>query len=212
MILKAMINSADACLSLRAAVMIVLILWLAYSVMFGLYLSEPWASLLGFLPGLVGIAVLSLAGFTRAACYLDYKMISGWGLFILMILFVPMIPVGWVGYTEAGWSAWDWKTILLYAPASGIAQELYFRSTLLPVLEKSLGRRYLGWIGSSILFSLFHAGMFKVAPIEVAISALVVTFVIGMGWGWQVQRDRTVVWAMLHHSLLQMILRLFAWM
>ena len=54
--------------------------------------------------------------------------------------------------------------------------------------------------------------MFLVAPFEVAISALVVTFVIGMDWGWQVQHDRTMIWSMLHHSLLQMILRLFAWM
>ena len=130
---------------------------------------------------------------------------------MLMALFIPMIPVILTGLHESGWASWDWVTAFVYAPASGIAQELYFRSALLPTFERALGRRYLALIISSLLFSLFHVGMFKVAPVGAAFSALGVTFVVGLGWGWQVQRDRTVLWAMIHHSLLQIILRMFTW-
>ena len=127
-------------------------------------------------------------------------------------MIVPMIPVVYIGLAEFEFVTWDWISMLVYAPASGIAQELYFRSSLLPILERALGRRFYGLMVCSLLFSLFHVGMFAVAPAGAALSALVVTFTIGMGWGWQVQRDRTVIWAMFHHSVLQMVLRLFAWM
>jgi hypothetical protein len=96
-------------------------------------------------------------------------------------------------------------------PASGIAQVLYFRSALLPALERGLGQRDWALGISALMFSLFHAGMFTVAPVGAALAGLGVTFAVGIGWGWQVQQDRTVVWAMLHHSILQMILRLFVW-
>jgi membrane protease YdiL (CAAX protease family) len=37
------------------------------------------------------------------------------------------------------------------------------------------------------------------------LAVLLVPFVCGLGWGWQVQRDRTVAWAMLQHSLIWVI-------
>lgn len=35
--------------------------------------------------------------------------------------------------------------------------------------------------------------------------------VLAMSWGWQVQRDRTAIWAMIQHSLFLMLMSLFAW-
>jgi len=199
-------------LSFRAALVVVLAAWLAFSVLFALYLPEPWASMAGFLPGVIGVGALLMSGASRQACYLRFNWPSRAGMIVLAALFIPMVPVVLVGFAQAGWSGWDWMATLVYAPASGIAQELYFRSALLPALEATLRRRFLALVVSSILFSLFHAGMFTVAPVGAALSALIVTFVVGIGWGWQVQRDQTVIWAMIHHSILQMILRLFAWM
>jgi hypothetical protein len=34
---------------------------------------------------------------------------------------------------------------------------------------------------------------------------MLVPFLCGIGWGWQVRRDRTVVWAMVQHSLIWVI-------
>ena len=124
-----------------------------------------------------------------------------------------MAPVVLTGYQSTSWAGWSWVVMLIYAPASGIAQELYFRSTLLPALMKVFtGRGLLALSISSLMFALYHLSMFLVAPAGVAVSAMVVTFLAGMGWGWQVGRDKTVFWAMAHHALLQMVLRVFVWM
>ena len=42
-----------------------------------------------------------------------------------------------------------------------------------------------------------------------AIALTVVTFLAGLGWGWQVRRDRTVVWAMGEHVIFLAIMSLF---
>jgi membrane protease YdiL (CAAX protease family) len=63
----------------------------------------------------------------------------------------------------------------------------------------------------ALIFAVYHIGMFRVAPTGAVISAIFVTFLAGIGWGWQVKRDGTVIWAMIHHTLLQIILKLFVW-
>jgi membrane protease YdiL (CAAX protease family) len=161
---------------------------------------------------LVGVGALLLAGFTKKRLYLLFNNPSRPGLVMLAALFLPMIPVAITGFRQAGWAGWEWKQALVYAPASGIAQELYFRSALLPALEKAFDRPRPALLTSTLMFSLFHTGMFTIAPVLAVFSALVVTFLVGLGWGWQTQRDRTSMWAMFHHALLQIILRLFAWM
>jgi membrane protease YdiL (CAAX protease family) len=200
-------------LSFRIALWMVILLWMANVFLFALYLEEPFTSVIGFLPGLLGVIILSLSGFRRADCYLRFGWISWVSLGIYILMLTLMVPVVLMGIHSVNWAGWDWVMMLIYAPASGIAQELFFRSTLLPALRRAFtGRAFLALIISSLMFALYHAGMFLVAPAGVAAGALVVTFLAGMGWGWQVGRDRTVLWAMVHHTLLQMILRVFAWM
>lgn len=56
------------------------------------------------------------------------------------------------------------------------------------------------------LFALWHIGPpFLGAPIGAVMAIMFVPFLSGIGWGWQVQRDRTVVWAMVQHSLIWVI-------
>lgn len=71
------------------------------------------------------------------------------------------------------------------------------------VLKKRLG---LALLAHSVLFGLWHIGPLLLgAPIWVAIAVMFVPFLSGVGWGWQVQHDRTVVWAMVQHSLIWVI-------
>jgi membrane protease YdiL (CAAX protease family) len=205
--------SLDHKLSFRIALWMVILLWMANIGLFALYMEEPFASIVGFLPGALGIIVLFLSGFKREDCYLRFGWISWAGLGVYALMLTLMVPVVLTGIHSVKWAGWDWLMMLIYAPASGIAQELYFRSTLLPALRRAFtDRAFLALIISSLMFALYHAGMFLVAPVGVAAGALVVTFMASMGWGWQVGHDKTVLWAMVNHSLLQMILRVFAWM
>jgi membrane protease YdiL (CAAX protease family) len=53
------------------------------------------------------------------------------------------------------------------------------------------------------LFGLWHIGPFFIgAPIWAATAVVLVPFLTGIGWGWQVRRDGTVLWAMIQHSLI----------
>lgn len=200
-------------LTFRVTLWVIILLWIFNVALFALYLDEPYASVFGFLPGILGVIVLFVAGFRREECYLRFGWISWAGLGVYILMLSLMIPVVLTGIKSVSWTGWDWVIMLIYAPASGISQELFFRSTLLPTLKRAFPDKvFMSLILSSMMFALYHAGMFVVAPAGVAAGGLVVTFMAGMGWGWQVGRDRTVLWAMVHHTLLQMILRGIVWM
>jgi membrane protease YdiL (CAAX protease family) len=201
-------------LSRRAAVILALAAWLLYSVLQTLLvlerLSEAQMAFFGFAPGLLAVGALLAAGFSRAELYLRVAPLSRRGLGVLTAVFVlalsVLIPSG-------AWQGWSWTAALVYAPASGVAQELFFRAALLPallVLFDPQTRRAL-W-AHAVLFSLWHIGpLFSGAPLFIVAAILGVTFVSGLGWGWQVQHDKTVIWAMIQHSLIWVIGLQFAY-
>jgi membrane protease YdiL (CAAX protease family) len=166
--------------------------------------GEATSALLSFVPGILGVAVLLAAGLSRQDCFLQFKRLSRPGFAVLAAVFViglaVILPVG-------EWHGWDWTAALLYAPASGVSQELFFRAVLLPAVRLVLAKRpRLALVGHSLLFGLWHIGtLFLGAPIWAVLAVMLVPFICGIGWGWQVQRDRTVVWAMVQHSLIWVI-------
>jgi membrane protease YdiL (CAAX protease family) len=193
---------------LYIAIAIVILLWVGYTVLqtaavIG-HIGDGWSAALGILPGLLGVAVLRSAGKKREECYLTVNPISLPGLAVLAGVFVfalsAMLPI-------MVWRGWSWTAALILAPAGGISQELFFRSSLLPAFQSLLGRRHrLALIGHSVLFGLWHIGpLFVGAPIWAVIAVMLVPFLSGIGWGWQVMRDRTVYWAMIQHSLIWVI-------
>lgn len=203
-----MSTSTKRPVKLYAAVVFVLLLWLAYTVLQTLSvvweMSEARSAPLAFVPGILGVAALLGAGMTREACYLRLGRLSGRGFAVLAVVLVfalsAILPaMEWVG--------WSWMAALVYAPASGVAQELFFRATLLPAMEALLpGRPRLALVLHSALFGLWHiAPAFVGAPVWAVAAVMLVPFVSGLGWGWQVRHDRTVIWAMVQHSLIWVI-------
>lgn len=172
--------------------------------------AEPVHSLLAFLPAGVSLLVLRASGVSVSALYLRFARISKPGLIVLCSTTALLLPI--LG-SSTGWTGWDWLPALVYAPVSGIAQELYFRSSLLPALEKAFGhRRNLALILHATIFIAFHYRTYQALPsLPIALVVTVVLFLAGCGWGWQVQRDRTVVWAALQHSLFLVLMSMFAW-
>jgi membrane protease YdiL (CAAX protease family) len=191
-----------------AAIGAVVVLWTGYTVLQTLFVTghvpESWSAIQGFVPGIAGVAVLSAAGFSRAQLFLQIAPLSRRGLVVLVAIFVfalaAILPFG-------TWQGWNWMAALIYAPASGVSQELFFRAVLLPALLVTLKQRpRLALILHSALFGLWHIGPFFLgAPIWAAFAVVLVPFVSGIGWGWQVKHDRTVLWAMVQHSLIWVI-------
>jgi membrane protease YdiL (CAAX protease family) len=190
------------------ALAVVFLLWVGYTLLQTLgvvgVLGEAWSAVLAFLPGVLGVGVLLAAGWSRQECFLVAGRLSRAGFLVLAGVFVfalsAILPV-------MEYRGWSWTAALVLAPASGIAQELFFRSSLLPAFRRMLPGRP-GWalVGHALLFGLWHIGpLFVGAPFWAVLAIMGVPFLCGLGWGWQVQRDRTVAWAMVQHSLIWVI-------
>jgi membrane protease YdiL (CAAX protease family) len=195
-------------IGITTALGIVLFFWVTYTTLQTLsvtgQVTQEWSARLGFVPGILGVGAGMAAGLSPEDCFLRLGRLSWRGFAVLSAIFVfalgAILPV-------STWQGWSWTMALIYAPAGGISQELFFRAVLLPVLQSALQRRPgLALLLHSALFGLWHIGpLFIGAPVWAVIAVMAVPFLSGLGWGWQVQRDRTVVWAMIQHSLIWVI-------
>lgn len=192
------------------ALAITLLMALFYTVLDTLQPSEPLQSLLAFIPGCISLLALVAAGLQRAALNLRLAAISWPGLAALVAATVLLLPI--LG-SNTGWVGWRWLPALVYAPASGIAQELYFRASLLPALERVFaGSKLPALLAHAVIFVAFHFRTFRSIPsLAPAMLVALVLFLAGCAWGWQVQRDRTVIWAMLQHGLFLVLMSMFVW-
>ena len=188
---------------------IILLLWAGYTTIFTFHPNDTISAIIEFIPGVIGIALLLTAGFTTEQCYLRLAPISKRGLLLLIVFTLALIPILMTGK----WIGWSWLPGLIYAPASGISQELFFRSSLLPtVIYVFKEKRLVAVFIHAVLFTLWHVPLAIIqAPLPGAIAVTIVTFIGGVVWGWQVQRDKTVYWAMVQHVLYLMIMSLFIW-
>jgi hypothetical protein len=112
------------------ALFITLIMGIAITVLDVLQPKEPVFSILTFIPGIISIAALSASGLGRTELNLRFIWIFLPGLLVLAAITVLLLPI--LG-SSTGWTGWQWLPGLVYVPASGIAQEIYFRASLLPL-------------------------------------------------------------------------------
>jgi len=203
-------KSAQHLIPFTFALVITLAMGLAYTVLDTFQFPEPIQSLLAFLPAAISLVALSAARLSRAELNLRLSAISRAGVIALAATTILLLPI--LGSSSA-WIGWRWLPALVYAPASGVAQELYFRSALLSGLQKAFGgRKTIALITHSIIFIGFHFRTFQAIPsVSVVLVVAVVLFLAGFGWGWQVQRNRTIIWAMLQHSIFLMVMSMFEW-
>ena len=153
---------------------------------------------LGMALALLALFALLLAGITPQALGLRLALPSRQGALVLALLLV-FIP----GALLAGRAQpLGWLDDLVYAPASALAQELYFRAALLVALRQlARGNTRLALALQAALFALWHIRAFEVATIAQALAVLALTFLAGLLWGWQAQRDRTILYTFLQHTL-----------
>lgn len=179
------------------AARIVLALWAPYAVLNTIYPGPALTYGLSLLIACGAIGVLWWSGLSPRCCFLRRRLLSARGAFLLAVLslFLPLALLAGL------WQSFHALDALVYAPASAIAQELYFRAALLTVLLRQSGGERRAVPLQALLFSLWHARAFRVTSPPVAGTVLAVVFLGGLFWGWQVARDRTVLYAMVQHTL-----------
>ena len=179
------------------AARIVLALWAPYVVLNTIYPGPALTYGLSLLIACSAIGALSWAGLSPRCCFLRWRRLSARGALLLVVLslFLPL------AYLAGLWQSFHALDALVYAPASAIAQEVYFRVALLSVLLRQPGGRRRAVPLQALLFSAWHARAFRETSPPVAGAVLAVVFLGGILWGWQVARDRTVVYAMVQHAV-----------
>jgi hypothetical protein len=171
-------------------------------------LSEPTGTALGTVIGITAIGLLLATGWTASDCFLGPGRLSWRGALVLgwLLLLWPFV------LATGQWVGWDPGRALTQA-LGGVAQELYFRAALLPLLLVLMrGRQRAALIAHALLFTVWHAGAVLVTPPEAAaglVALLLVAFLAGLSWGWQTLHDGTARWAMAHHALLWIVGSLF---
>lgn len=181
-----------------AAAGIVLALWMPYALLNTVFPGPALTYALGLTLALAAQAALGLAGTGRDARLLRLGPLSWQGALILALLSL-FIPAALLAGRGQPFSPLD---DLVYAPASALAQELYFRSALLVALDWLLdGRARSVLTIQAALFALWHIRAFAVVGLGPALGVLALTFIAGLLWAAQVRRDRTMVYAALQHAL-----------
>jgi hypothetical protein len=196
-------------LSFSFALAITLAMAIVYTVHDTLQMREPFFSLVSFLPGVLSIGALLASGFTREACGLTVHPFSISGIAALALAFLLLVPILLSGTSVR----WDPLAPLVYAPASGFAQELYFRSALLPALVKRWGgHRWPALVLHGLIFVAYHWRTFSsIGAIGPSVAVGMVLFLAGLAWGWESQRDRTVLWTVVQHSIFLAAMSLYTW-
>ncbi len=193
-----------------AALVVTLVMSLMLTSIDVLQPAEPIFAILSLTPGLISVIVLLLSGLCLSDLYLRFGRISPQGLLSLGAVTVLLLPIL---ISSTGFSGWKWLPALVYAPASGIGQELYYRAALLPALEKAFnGRKGTALLSQAVIFVGYHFRTFRSVPtVPIGILVALVLFLAGWGWAWQVQRDKTIVWAVGQHSLFLIVMSMFEW-
>jgi membrane protease YdiL (CAAX protease family) len=206
----AFMRSSASTLSAVAALAAVAVLHVAYTVLEFAQPGEPLYAIFGLAIACVGVAVLRAAGLSREQLRLRRAPLSRVGAGMLAAATLLLLPI--LG-SNSGFLGWRWLPAVVYAPASGITQELFFRGTLLPGLERMMpSRPGTALLIHCALFVAWHLRTFTfVASLPLAFLVATVLFLAGLAWGRQVQHDGTILWSAAQHSLFLVVMSLFDW-
>lgn len=177
-------------------------LWAPYTLLNTIFPGPALTYALGLSIAVLALGLLWGAGITPRECFLRFALISWRGIALLAILslFIPAVLLLGRGQPLR------WLDDLVYAPASALAQELFFRSALLYALIRVCrGRDRSALLLQAGGFAIWHLRAFSVVPFLPAAGVLVVTFLAGGLWGIQVLRDRTILYAAIQHTLFLVI-------
>lgn len=176
----------------------VVALWIPYTLLNTVFPGPGLTYALGLALAALALGLLWLGGLPPRACFLRLAPLSWVGAVMLgaMMLFIPAALLAGRGQPL------DWLDDAVYAPASALGQELFFRSALLAaLLQLCRGRKKAALLFQAGAFALWHVRAFQVVEIGPAAGVLVIAFAAGMLWGAQVLRDRTVLYAIAQHTL-----------
>jgi hypothetical protein len=177
---------------------LVVLLWAPYVALNTLFPGPLLTYAVGLLIAALALGLLWRGGVAPSQCFVRVGGLSRQGTVLLVALsiFIPAALLLGRGQPLS------WQNDLVFAPASALGQELYFRAALFTACARLCrGNTTLALNLQAGGFALWHIRAFQVVAFAPASGVLVVTFVAGVLWGLQVARDRTIFYAALEHAI-----------
>ena len=192
------------------ALLAVAVLFVLFTVLEFVQPGEPVYALLSLIIAACGVVSVRAAGLSWHEMRVRFAPLSLVGGALLAAATLLMLPIL---ASSSGFVGWRWLPALVYAPLSGIAQEVFFRGTMLPTLERAMPQRQvLSLLMHNVLFVAWHLRTFTLLPsLTAALVVATVLFLAGTAWALQVRHDGTILWSTAQHSLFLVVMSMFDW-
>jgi membrane protease YdiL (CAAX protease family) len=158
------------------------------------------------IPIIIGIWLLERDFTTVFLTGGDFKKSVMLGLVLSPVALIPFFALGGLGLTASmdmiiGWIPW----MLVFAFSNAFMEELMIRGLFLNKYSSLFGRTQ-SLVLTSVIFAIFHQAILSYTDIVAFSAFLVITFVLGLVWGYIMQRSGNIGGAVLAHAVADILL------
>lgn len=132
------------------------------------------------------------------------------GLILSPVALIPFLALGGLGIsagieTIIAWMPW----MCVFGFSNGFMEELMIRGLFLKKYDSLFGRRQ-SLVLTSAIFALFHQAVLQYTDIVTYIVFLGVTFLLGLTWGYIMQKSDSIWGAVIAHAVADILLLIVA--
>lgn len=182
------------------SLLLIFLLFIAYSLLNFFFPGPILTYALGGLIALISLVLVNQSGI-RLINFFQMTSLSKKGL-ILLLIPLAYIPIAFLlGRIQPILPSDIW-----FGLASGISQEIFFRYSLITILSKFFPKNFSFVIFiQALLFGLWHSRAFITVSFWPALTVVIGSTLVGILWGTQSRKDKTIFYTALEHSLFLII-------
>ena len=128
------------------------------------------------------------------------------GILLSPVALNPFFAMGGLGLsadivTILGWLPW----LCVFGLSNGFMEELMIRGLFLKKYDSLFGQRQ-SLVLTSVIFAIFHQAVMQYTDIATFTAFLVVTFLLGLVWGYIMQKSDSIWGAVIAHAIADILL------
>ncbi len=128
------------------------------------------------------------------------------GILLSPVALIPFFAMGGLGLsadimTIVGWLPW----MCVFGLSNGFMEELMIRGLFLKKYDSLFGQRQ-SLVLTSVIFAFFHQAVLQYTDIVTFIAFLMVTFLLGLVWGYIMQKSDSIWGAVIAHAIADILL------
>jgi membrane protease YdiL (CAAX protease family) len=136
----------------------------------------------------------------------NHKKSLGLGLILSPVALIPFFAMGGLGLsagieTIAAWLPW----LCVFGFSNGFMEELMIRGLFLKRYDSLFGQRQ-SLVLTSVIFAFFHQAVLQYTDMVTFMAFLVVTFLLGLVWGYIMQKSDSIWGAVVAHAVADILL------